>query len=399
MERLCTHILLLFVLCRMVWLLDDFYEVKHRAFLMTEKRMELTPLKIRSHGVSSRKMPYDERYTPYIEKLGLLPFIQLVSRSTPNLNAAAITALVDRWRPETHTFHLRTGEMTPTLMDVSMILALPIEGKPICMDTNSDGWHEQMEALIGRVPPEPANKSTERVAAGAPYSWIVDNYAHCPEEADDDLIKTYARVYVWYVITRTLFADSNGRTAQWMWLKALTVFDSKWSWGTAALAYLYRQVMDWSLPNCGIGGPMLLLSVWSWDRIPVGRPREVNFLSWAAYGNHSLRLATWAYKYDVVSEAHNDVENMYRQYTNEFDALTPEQVEWEPYGSRERFGYMPDFALNPKCLEEKHLWFMRCPLICNWAVEHHMPHRVMRQFGMFQPHPPEWKDTDRLLHE
>ena len=25
--------------CRMVWLLDDFYEVKHREFVMTEKRM------------------------------------------------------------------------------------------------------------------------------------------------------------------------------------------------------------------------------------------------------------------------------------------------------------------------------------------------------------------------
>ena len=62
---------------------------------------------------------------------------------------------------------------------------------------------------------------------------------------------------------------------------------------------------------------MLLLSVWSWDRIPVGRPKEVNFLPWAAYGNHPLRLATWAYKYDVVSEAHSDVDNMYRQYTKD----------------------------------------------------------------------------------
>ena len=100
----------------------------------------LPPLRLRSHEVSSEKMPYDERYTPYIENLGLLPFIQMVSRSTPNMNPSAITALVDRWRPETHSFHLRTGEMTVTLQDVSMILALPIEGKPLCIDTCSDGW-------------------------------------------------------------------------------------------------------------------------------------------------------------------------------------------------------------------------------------------------------------------
>ena len=114
-------------------------------------------------------MPYDERYTPYIEMTGLLPFIQLVSRSTPNLNAAAITALVDRWRPETHTFHLRTSEMTPTLMDVSMILGLPIEGKPLCMNTDSSGWRAQMQALIGLAPEDVEDKSSYRIPAGATY--------------------------------------------------------------------------------------------------------------------------------------------------------------------------------------------------------------------------------------
>ena len=36
----------------------------------------------------------------------------------------ALTALVDRWRPETHTFHLPCGELTVTLQDVAMILGL-----------------------------------------------------------------------------------------------------------------------------------------------------------------------------------------------------------------------------------------------------------------------------------
>ena len=117
-------------------------------------------MKIRSHGASSKEMRYDERYTPYIEMLGLMPFIQLVSRSTPHMNAPAITALVDRWRPETHTLHLRTGEMTPTLQDVSMILGLPIQGKPLCMSTDSSGWREQMQALIGKAPKEREDKSS-----------------------------------------------------------------------------------------------------------------------------------------------------------------------------------------------------------------------------------------------
>src|ERR1041385_8993852 len=99
-------------------------------------------------------MPYDERYTPYIDALRLLPFFQLVTRSTPNLNAAHIMALVDRWRPETHSFHLRTGEMTVTLQDMSMIFALPIDGEPLCLNTDSEGWRAEMTAMIGTAPTE-----------------------------------------------------------------------------------------------------------------------------------------------------------------------------------------------------------------------------------------------------
>ena len=189
------------------------------------------------------KMPYDERYTKYIRRLRLLPFIHLVSRSTVNMNPAAITALVDRWRPETHSFHLRTGEMTVTLQDMSMILALPIDGTPVCFSTESDGWRANMEGMIGMSPALNADPKKNRTPAGATFRWISTHFSHCPEGANDEVIERYARVYVWYVISRALFADSSGRTAPWMWLKALSSWDSNLSWGSAALAYLYRQVI------------------------------------------------------------------------------------------------------------------------------------------------------------
>lgn len=50
----------------MVWLLNDVYDVEHRAYFMSEKKMELTSMKIRSHGASF-VVQFDERYTPYIE--------------------------------------------------------------------------------------------------------------------------------------------------------------------------------------------------------------------------------------------------------------------------------------------------------------------------------------------
>ncbi|KAK1642373.1 hypothetical protein QYE76_060178 [Lolium multiflorum] len=276
------------------------------------------------------------------------------------MNPSAITALVDRWRPETHSFHLRTGEMTVTLQDMSLILALPVEGKQLCIDTSCEDWRGKMFDLIGKVPDDIVNKKGEklRVSAGATFSWISQNFKTCPEGASQDVVKLYARVYVWYVITRTLLPDSSGNTAQWHWLKALTNMETKWSWGSAALAFLYRQ-----------------------ERFPVGRPKVFDYKDYEDHGNQ-LRLPTWAYKWDVVSEFSGDPVAAYWNYTNEFDNLTPEQVEWEPYGPRSKFGDPLTFALNPACMMEATLWYMHCPLVCMWAVEHHMPQRVMRQYGL-----------------
>ncbi|KAK1652291.1 hypothetical protein QYE76_070096 [Lolium multiflorum] len=319
---------------QMVWLLDEEYDREHRAVHMTERETDLHPLKIRYHGTSD--IPYDERYTEFIRPTGLMPFISLVSRGGPHMNPSALTALVDRWRPETHTFHLRAGEMAPTLQDVSMILALPIQGEPLCMNTASDGWRQQMANLIGMAPPAPEN-AKQRVPAGASFEWIRTNFGECPIEADEDTRRTYARVYLWYMISRTLFPDSGvGRS------------------------------LSQGAGSGGIGGCMLLLSVWSWDRLSVGRPRALKETPWPHHPHFPDREPTWAYLWDNVSEMTSDPMVMYRQYTAELDTLTAEQVEWEPYGSYYRIGAgMAD--LNPKCTGSG-----ECP--------------------------PPWQDTDKALH-
>nr|XP_051190329.1 serine/threonine-protein phosphatase 7 long form homolog [Lolium perenne] len=132
---------------------------------------------------------------------------------------------------------------------------------------------------------------------------------------------------------------------------------------------------------------MLLLSVWSWDRLSVGRPRVLNERPWPHYPHFPDREPTWAYLWDNVSEMSGDPKIMYMQYTAELDTLTAEQVEWEPYGSYYRIGAsMTD--LNHKCTEEARFWRMRCPLICMWLVEHHQPQRVMRQIWAVSECPP-----------
>ena len=70
---------------------------------------------------------------------------------------------------------------------------------------------------------------------------------------------------------------------------------------------------------------MLTLSIWSWERLPVGRPKIVKYKDWDDK-HDPLRRPTWAYKWDVLNETTDDPSVMYKLYKSEHDAITPEQV-------------------------------------------------------------------------
>ena len=45
-----------------------------------------------------------------------------------------VSTFVERWQPETNTFHMLFGEMTITLDDVSTILGIPVTGKSVLVE-------------------------------------------------------------------------------------------------------------------------------------------------------------------------------------------------------------------------------------------------------------------------
>ena len=120
----------------------------------------------------------DARIVPYLQLARLHDF-HLIAYG--RVDRALVTALVERWRQETHTFHLPIGEATVTLLDVAVLTRLPIEGHAVCIDGRQfESWQDKVHRLLGVRPPAEVTKgSSLRV------TWLAQNFSHLPEGADD----------------------------------------------------------------------------------------------------------------------------------------------------------------------------------------------------------------------
>ncbi|QHO53498.1 uncharacterized protein DS421_2g48490 [Arachis hypogaea] len=83
-----------------------------------------------------------------------------------------LAALVERWRPETHTFVFSVGEVTLTLEDVAHIFGLPIDGEPVSGWTDSSIDFQQSQSItIFSCEPvvSSSSKSYIKVGLGSAY--------------------------------------------------------------------------------------------------------------------------------------------------------------------------------------------------------------------------------------
>ncbi|KAK6796253.1 hypothetical protein RDI58_003954 [Solanum bulbocastanum] len=223
-----------------------------------------------------KKYPIHPRVLEVIELSGLYG----VYRSNrPIIDRSLITSLVERWRPETHTFHFRTGEATITLQDVEVLYGLPVNGDPILGDelmrTIGD-WQNICQRLLGFIPrPQDFNRSSLKVTA---LNAHMLKQLQLPDLATQDIINQMARCYIFWMIVGMMMADTSGNYLKLMYLPMLEDLNvvSSYSWGSATLACLYRFLCKASQSNQNeITGFLPLLQIWAWERVTVLRPQVI----------------------------------------------------------------------------------------------------------------------------
>lgn len=118
---------------------------------------------------------------------GLLPFARLVEATRDeddsptstrlSYDYSLLSCLVDRWRPETHTFHFRWGEMAPTLQDVSFLLGLPLAGAAIGPLQAPANWVQDMALRFQGI--RDNEQPLDHEHHGPKFDWLLDYRVCC----------------------------------------------------------------------------------------------------------------------------------------------------------------------------------------------------------------------------
>ncbi|XP_022156071.1 serine/threonine-protein phosphatase 7 long form homolog [Momordica charantia] len=214
----------------------------------------------RREATISRVTRPDPRIDPYLRQIGFygvsrLNFIQL--------DCHLITALVERWRQETHTFHLSHGECTVTLPDFAIKFELPIDRKAL-IGSFQHTWRDVCTELIGVTPGE-----RDLVGDRLSLPWLAnqfDDFAHLPDDVDDVALQRYASAYILTIIRGIVFSDRLNSRVHLMYLPLLADFGiaEQYSWGASCLAWLYRQLCKAvAIDAQDIAGPVILLQIWA----------------------------------------------------------------------------------------------------------------------------------------
>ncbi|KAG5548698.1 hypothetical protein RHGRI_014149 [Rhododendron griersonianum] len=190
---------------------------------------------------------------------GLLPLVGITYKYS---NYVLVSAFVERWHPETSSFHFRFGEMTITLDDVPYLIGVPVEGLAVHAEVHGK---EDCVALLRRwLGVTKRNAKAALCCGGVTFDWLWNTFHEVEDDATDDRVEYCVRAYLLYLLGTTLFVDKTGVRVNVSYLDLLSdlTLVSTYAWGVGALGFLYRQLGQASRCHVkGMGGYTTLLEV------------------------------------------------------------------------------------------------------------------------------------------
>ncbi|RYQ90217.1 hypothetical protein Ahy_B09g096439 isoform B [Arachis hypogaea] len=250
-------------------------------------------------------------------------------------------------------------------LDVAYHLGLPIDGQYVsgCLTDFSrfiEGsrppwvWFEE---LLGVLPP--ANCIDKFIVK---CTWFEETFSDLSQGADDETVRRYARAYIMMLVARL---EDMGQ----------------YSWGSAALSWLYRCMCRVANRNVvKLAGPLQLLQSWIFWRFPGFRPDGYDVFHWPlawrwggyqpSLSNKGPRVANWRLRIDLL------------QLGDMLYSLA-EVVQ----------------VVHPEILDPRHmtLWRATTALIYFAVIEWHPVDRVLPQFGGVQGRPRATLNIDFLM--
>ncbi|XP_057426301.1 protein MAIN-LIKE 2-like [Lotus japonicus] len=230
-----------------------------------------------------------------VEAAGLLP---LLTCNLPSVDKTMLTAFVERWQPETSSFHMSFGEMTITLDDVSSLLHIPVKGKfftlpVLTREDASSALHKQ----LGVTQADAEEEIRKTLGPYARYTWLLKV---AEDMAKEEKTKKAARAFLLRLVGMTIFC---GKTNNKVYVAYLGMFMDlekvgEYAWGAMTLAFLYDQLKDATkVGTTSLGGYLNLFQAWIFEHFPASLfDRNLNRI----YSEKDPRACKWVTKRGTV---------------------------------------------------------------------------------------------------
>ncbi|XP_060200791.1 protein MAIN-LIKE 1-like [Lycium barbarum] len=153
--------------------------------------------------------------------------------------------MIERWRPETHTFHLCTGKATITLQDVEVIYGLHINGQALYrVEPPQLSYPQELTRLTDFVPYQRNVRGRSWLLWSSLHAHLrLVHLQHPISEAKPHVdVDRCARLYLLIIFGVIMFPNTSGADMSMRYLLFIKDLDQLgcYSWCAVVLAYMYR---------------------------------------------------------------------------------------------------------------------------------------------------------------